>query len=83
MDNYDMLTQTEIEKIADSVVQRLESRSFRIPEEEHYLQHQELSELLKLLNQGRDFIVKGFAGLFAIGALAIALMGAKSGHWGI
>jgi hypothetical protein len=75
------LTQQDIDRISEAVTKRLESTAFMIPAEDHYLQHQELSELLKLLNSGRNFIVKGLAGLFAIGAIAVILMGAKTGHW--
>ena len=75
------LTQADIDRITEAVTKRLESTAFMIPAEDHYLQHQELSELLKLLNSGRNFFIKGLAGLFAIGAIAVILIGAKTGHW--
>jgi hypothetical protein len=73
------MTDAEIEKLAVAIVAK-GGDAFHIEGEKHYNSHKRLDALLDVYDKTTSTVLKALIGLFVVGAMIIAGIGAMKGH---
>lgn len=73
------LKEEDIDKIADKMVQRIQSthHSFWIDPEQHYQDHLSIREVIGSWRSAKSIFARAFIGLVVIGTIVMALVGLR------
>ena len=73
-----MLNKEELQQITEALIaaRKEEVSDFHIGAEEHYNQHKRIDRLLDVFDQAESLALKAIIGLFIVGGLLIAAIGA-------